>query len=89
MSRITLNPQKIRIGYEREQFYGLTVDNDRIEPAEHNLDPVRKMTPPKNRSEHRSIMGVFNQFSNFVDKFQRGSRSAAVLNSLMSPKVPW
>jgi len=86
---ITLNPQKIRIGYEREQFYGLTVDNGKIEPAERNLDPIKKMTPPKNRSELRSIMGVFNQFGNFVDNFQRGSQPAAILNSLISPKVEW
>ena len=86
---ITLNPQKIRIGYECEQFYGLSINKGRIEPATRNLDPIKKMTPPKTRSELRSIMGVFNQFSNFIDNYARGKKPAAILNSLISPKVTW
>jgi len=86
---ITLNPQKIRFGYEQEQFYGLSVNNGKIEPADRNLDPIDKMTKPSSRSELRSIMGIFNQFSSFIKDYGRAGSPAAKLNSLMSPKVPW
>ena len=36
---ITLNPAKLRIGYEEEQFFGLTVKNGKIRPA------IRKHRP--------------------------------------------
>ena len=85
---ITLNPKKIRIGYEQEQFYGLKITRGKIEPADRNLDPVRRVTTPKTRSDLRSIMGIFNQFSSFIKDYGRTS-GAGVLNSLMSPKVPF
>ena len=34
-------------------------------------------------------MGVFNQFSSFIGDYARGRNPAAILNSLMSPKVEW
>ena len=71
---ITLNPAKVRIGFESEQFYGLTVDKGKTSPADRNLDPVRKMVYPTNRSELRSVMGVFNQFAKQVHKGLRQSR---------------
>ena len=88
-SHITLNPKKVRIGYEKEQFYGLSVDNGKIEPAERNLDPIKRITTPKSRSELRSIMGMFNQFSGFIKDYGREISPASVLNALMSPKVPF
>ena len=68
---ITLNPAKIRIGIRKCKFYGFCLSEKGMEPSEKNLDPVRKMTPPKNRSEVRSVMGVFNQFRHFFDRFDR------------------
>ena len=50
---ITLNPAKLRIGYEEEQFFGLTVKNGKISPALRNIDPVKNMVNPTNRSELR------------------------------------
>ena len=86
---ITLNPAKIRIGFEKEQFFGLNVEQGKITPAERNLDPIPKMTKPKSRAELRSIMGVFNQFSSFVKDYGKRGSPASILNSLMSTKVPW
>ena len=88
-ARITLNPEKVRIGYEKEQFFGLTVDNGKIEPAQRNIDPVVNMTYPKNRSELRSVMGVFNQFKHFLPDYARGESPAVTLNKLTSPKAEW
>ena len=87
-AKITLNPKKVRIGYEKEQFFGMTVDNGRIEPAMRNIDPVKNMVYPKNRSQLRSVMGIFNQFSHFLKDYGRDS-PAALLNSLVSPKADW
>ena len=88
-AKITLNPSKVRIGYEKEQFFGLTIDKGRIEPAMRNVDPVINMSYPTNRSELRSVMGVFNQFSPFLHNYGRGSSPAAILNALVSPKAEW
>ena len=59
---ITINPKKVSFDYEDKKFYGCRLNKDRITPADRNLDPVRRMTIPKSRSELRSVMGVFNQF---------------------------
>jgi hypothetical protein len=88
-ARITLNPKKVRIGYEKEQFFGLSVDKGKIEPAMRNIDPVKNMEYPKNRSELRSVMGIFNQFSAFLRDYGKGNSPAAILNSLASPKAEW
>ena len=86
---ITLNPAKLRIGYEEEQFFGLTVKNGKISPALRNIDPVKNMVYPTNRSELRSVMGIFNQFSHFIKDYGKANSPAAVLNSLNSTKVPF
>jgi len=85
---ITLNPRKVRIGYESDTFFGLTVDKGKISPADRNLDPVRRMVNPSTRSELRSVMGVFNQFKVFVKDYGR-SAPVLKLNSLNSTKVPF
>ena len=68
---ITLNPAKIRIGIHMSKFYGFVLSKKGMEPSEKNLDPIRKMTPPKDRSEVRSVMGVFNQFRHFFNRYDR------------------
>ena len=40
---ITLNPEKIRFGFTKEQFYGFTISQGKIEPTDKNLDPINKM----------------------------------------------
>ena len=48
---ITLNPSKVRVGYSKETWYGYTIEEGKISPSSRNLDPVRKMVYPRNRSE--------------------------------------
>ena len=50
---ITLNPEKIRFGFTQEQFYGYVISQGKIEPADKNLDPIRKMIYPRTRSQLR------------------------------------
>ena len=84
---ITLSPQKLRIGFETETFYGYSINKGKITHAERNLDPVRGMVYPTTRRELMSCMGVFNQFAHFIPNYGRGP--AAKLNPLRSPKVPF
>ena len=74
---ITLKPSKVQIGLEQVQFYGYNIGHGTIEPADRNMDPVRNMTYPTTTSELRSVMGIFNQFSNFIRKY---SEPAKILN---------
>ena len=70
-SGIMLNPAKVRIGIRKCKFYGFILSKKGMEPSEKNLDPVKKMTIPKNSSEVRSILGVFNQFRHFFGRYDR------------------
>ena len=53
-----------------------------------SIDPVKNMVNPTNRSELRSVMGIFNQFSHFIKDYGKANSPAAVLNALNSTKVP-
>ena len=86
-TNITINPAKVRIGYIREQWYGLMVEQGKISPADWNLDPVKRMTAPKNKSELRSILGVFNQFSSFIKGYMKEGSPAKILTSLMPKNI--
>ena len=57
-----------------------------MEPSERNLDPVEKITAPKNRSEVGSVRGVFNQFRHF---FNRYDRLAMHMTRLLHKNVPF
>ena len=82
--RITINPKKVRIGYTDEQFYGYRIKDGRITPADRNIEPVRKMQDPKNRSELRSVMGVFDQFSCFIKDYGKKGTPSAIVRELSS-----
>ena len=85
-SGITLNPLKLKVGISSAMFYGFVINQRGVEPAEKNLDPVKKMTSPKNRSEVRSVMGVFNQFRHF---FKRYDRLVTPIQKLLRINVPF
>ena len=38
---------------------------------ENILDPVEKMTSPCNRSEERSVLGIFNQSRHFFERYDK------------------
>ena len=85
-SGIMLNPAKIRVGIRRCKFYGFILSKKGMEPSEKNLDPVKKMTIPKNSSEVRSVLGVFNQFRHF---FKRYDRLVLPLQKLLRKNEPF
>ena len=89
LAGITLNPSKVRVGFRRETWYGMTIEEGKISPSDRNLDPIRKMVNPRNRSELRAVLGVFNQFAHFIDHYGVRGSPAHKLSSLVSPKVPY
>ena len=67
-ANIKMNPAKTHLAPGKGanagvQFYGFNVSHRGISPAEKNLDPVRKMTAPKDVSGVRAIMGGFQPVS--------------------------
>jgi len=68
---ITVNPAKVYIGVKECVFYGYTLSRRGMSPAEKNLDPVRKMVAPVDVSGVRSVLGMFNQFWSFFDRYAR------------------
>ena len=63
--KVRLNPAKVQVGIRQAKFYGYVVSEKGLQPAEKNLDPIRKFTAPTNRSEVRSLLGLFVQFRRF------------------------
>ena len=49
--KVKLNPAKVQVGVSKAKFYGYTISQQGLEPAEKNLDPIRKLVAPTNRSE--------------------------------------
>ena len=61
----------MHIGVGEAKFYGYRLTARGIEPAEANLDPIRKLVPPENRKEVRSLLGLFVQFRQFYARYDR------------------
>ena len=86
-THITLNPAKVKVGYVRETWYGLNIEHGKISPTDRNLDPVKRMVAPKNKSDLRSVLGVFNQWANFIPDYMKDGSPAKIINSLMPKNV--
>ena len=48
---ITLNPAKVKVGYIKQTWYGMNIEQGKITPTDRNLCPVKRMVAPKNKSE--------------------------------------
>ena len=70
-NKVHINPAKVHIGASHAMFYGYKISKQGLEPAEKNLDPIRKLTAPTNRSEVRSLLGLFVQFRRFFERYDR------------------
>ena len=85
---ITINPSKVRIGHTQETWYGYNIDQGKITPSDRNLDPINRMVNPTNKSELRSILGIFNQLAHFIPNYRKDKDCPArILHELMSEKV--
>ena len=70
-SGIMCNPAKVHVAVRSCVFYGFNLSRKGMSPAEKNLDPVRKMTAPIDKTGVRSVLGVFNQFRSFFPRYAR------------------
>ena len=71
---VKLNPTKVKVGVEHAKFYGYELSKRGMHPAEANLDPIRKLVAPTNRKEvrvRRSLLGLFVQFRQFYERYDR------------------
>ena len=85
---ITINPSKVRIGHTQETWYGYNIDQGKITPSDRNLDPINRMVNPTNKSDLRSILGIFNQLAHFIPNYRKDKDCPArILHELMSEKV--
>ena len=87
-AHITCNPSKVRVGYTKETWYGYNIDQGKITPSDRNLDPITRMVNPTNKSELRSILGIFNQLGHFIPDYRKTKDCPArILHELMPEKV--
>ena len=63
---VKIKPPKLYVCFPQVEYYGWTVDVNGLSPAERNIKPFRNMVAPKNISELRRIMGLFQCFSRFI-----------------------
>ena len=58
---ITLNPKKFAFGRDEVEFAGFTVGTDKVKPAGHFADAIRKFPTPTSITDIRSWFGLLNQ----------------------------
>ena len=63
---ITIKPSKVNLLMPCVEFYGWRLDKDGRTLAKRHLEPIRKMVPPKNIGEVRTLMGLLNQYQRFL-----------------------
>ena len=85
-SRVTINPVKSYVTVGHVKFCGFILNEQGVQPSEKKVDSITKMIVPKNRSEVRSVMGMFNQFRHF---FVRYDRIVLHIHKLLKKKQPF
>ena len=84
---ITLNPAKVKVRYIKQTRYGMNIEQGKITPTDRNPCPVKRMVAHKNKSKLRSILGVFNQWNNFIPHYMEQGRPSFIINSLMTDNI--
>ena len=51
------------------EFYGFEVDQNGHRQTDRNLGPIKKLVPPTNPSEARTLMGLFNTARDRINDF--------------------
>jgi len=85
---ITLKPKKTRIGYNSAQFVGYVIADGRVRVADDNLKPIRSVAAPRDKSEVRRVLGLFNMSSRFIP-YPPGYSLLVSPLSRLTGKVPW
>jgi hypothetical protein len=65
-AHLTLKPKKCEIGYEKIDFLGHTIEDERIAPKKESVDKIVNMPKPKNKKQVRSFLGAVNYYRKFI-----------------------
>ncbi len=63
---IKLNPDKTEIGLTEIQYFGHVLSADGLKPDPAKVAAIRDMTPPENRSELETVLGMITYLSKFA-----------------------
>jgi hypothetical protein len=84
-NKLSLTPRKTRIGYTKTEFLGYDVTEGGKTLAEKNVQPIREMKEPSDKSELRRCLGLMNGASGHIRNY---AITAAPLTALTGT-LPW
>ena len=79
-ANLKIGPKKCSFAQSKATFLGHEVSKEGIRPPSDRLDKIKHLPPPKNTTELRRTLGLFNWFRKFISNF---SSEAAPLMKLM------
>ena len=79
-ANLKIGPKKCSFAQSKATFLGHEVSKEGIRPPSDRLDKIKHLPPPKNTTELRRTLGLFNWFRKFIPNF---SSEAAPLMKLM------
>ena len=89
-NNLTVSPKKIKIGQKEIEFLGHKFYNGNIKPTEQFQRKMLDIKVPKTKKQVRSILGLFNYYSKFIDKYTEIVRPIIDLTKKNAPNpVKW
>ncbi|GKT32440.1 DDE-type integrase/transposase/recombinase [Aduncisulcus paluster] len=76
---------KCVFGFERVEFLGREVSCDGISPAPSRIADLKSLKPPKDKSQCRSVLGLFKFFRSFVDNYADKVAPIQILTRKQTP----
>ena len=67
-NNVGLNSEKLQFKQEKINFYGHTLTEKGIQPAEHKLQAIKNIRDPANAAELHTILGMVNYLNRFSVK---------------------
>ncbi len=83
---LTLNPKKCKFRVPEIEFYGLQFSANGVKPAPAKVEALQKMSPPKNATEVRSLLGMAQYSAQFIPRF---AEITAPLRMLTHKNMKW
>lgn len=65
---VKLKRSKCKLFAREVEFLGFLISHNKISPVPNKYDPVA-LKQPKNKKEVLSVLGAFNHYSRFIDKY--------------------
>ena len=63
---LKLNPDKCFVRQDKIKFYGVICDQDGVQPDPGKVSALKQMSPPANRQELQTILGLANYMGPFI-----------------------